>query len=470
MSDSNSNPPSPANKSPGKGGKSLQLMQQRLMAQGQQPTEGEKSSDAAATANLAPAGSPPAQPSPASAAGRPKGKDFASMSARAPKPPPMPAQPPPTVEAASPVVQSLAGANRPKGKDFSAMQSRMGAPAPSPQAQSQSMQPLQQQQQQQRTGRDPTPQERARAAQMQAAARAAAGMPPLESPTATSIAQPNNMPVPQRGPLHQRQASGGLSQSSGRSTSSGGVAQGRMSGSTSSGGYQYNPQIQAPPQQPYPSPQQQQMQPPHARQPSYGQGQGGSGGSVPDPLLGGGTPTARGSAASTASKGHSSSTSRAPSRSRPKSTKTSATPDVGASRLTGSGPLLGAKIADLVKSIDPTLTIEPAAEEQVLLLVDDFIDKVVKQSMRLAGHRSSKTLDVSEIQLILDQQWGIRVPGLGPPQLRKKVSTTSTGASSSGAKRKASDKASPSTSKTAKTSAGQIPSAAAAEAARDAKK
>lgn len=139
---------------------------------------------------------------------------------------------------------------------------------------------------------------------------------------------------------------------------------------------------------------------------------------------------------------------------------------MGESRLAGSSaPLLGPKINELIKSIDPSLSIEPAAEEQVLCLVDDFVDKVVKQSMRLAQHRSSRTLDVSDIQLILSQQWGITVPGLGPPPTKKKLTTTSTPASSSGGtKRKLSGAAAASAAaKASKSAAGQTAAAAASD-------
>jgi transcription initiation factor TFIID subunit TAF12 len=213
----------------------------------------------------------------------------------------------------------------------------------------------------------------------------------------------------------------------------------------------------------------QQMPPPHVRQGSIGQGMPSSvtPGTVPDPLLGGQTKTGVETSSAftpTTTKNRSGSTSKATSRGRAKETKPSTVPGVAESRLTGSGPLLGAKVADLVKSLDPTLSIEPDAEEQVLYLVDDFVDKVVKQSMRLAAHRSSKTLEVSDIQLILDQQWGIKIPGLGPPQAKKKMSTTSKSASASGSKRKADDKSSNS-SKAAKTAVGQSAGSGSATAA-----
>ena len=95
---------------------------------------------------------------------------------------------------------------------------------------------------------------------------------------------------------------------------------------------------------------------------------------------------------------------------------------------------MGPKIQDLVKSIDPSYTIDAEAEEQVLQLADDFLENVTRQSLLLAQHRGSKTLDVQDIQLVLAKHWGISVPGLGLPNLRPlkpgKVNLTVGGGSS----------------------------------------
>jgi len=108
-------------------------------------------------------------------------------------------------------------------------------------------------------------------------------------------------------------------------------------------------------------------------------------------------------------------------------------------------PLVGPRIADLVKSIDPNYGIEPDAEEQVLQLADDFLDKVTKQAIRLAQHRGSKTLDVRDLQIVLAKNFGIVVPGLGLPVVRPikgasvaSKSSSSGGSKSSSAKRNAS--------------------------------
>ena len=105
-------------------------------------------------------------------------------------------------------------------------------------------------------------------------------------------------------------------------------------------------------------------------------------------------------------------------------------------------PLVGPRIADLVKSIDPNYGIEPDAEEQVLQLADDFLDKVTRQAMRLAQHRGSKILDVRDLQMVLAKNFGIVVPGLGLPVVRPIKGASVTSKSSVGLKSSSSKRSS----------------------------
>jgi transcription initiation factor TFIID subunit 12 len=95
-----------------------------------------------------------------------------------------------------------------------------------------------------------------------------------------------------------------------------------------------------------------------------------------------------------------------------------------------TSPLIGQRLKDLVLSLDPNYALDAQAEEQVLQLADDFLDKVTKQSIRLAQHRGSKTMDVQDVQLALSKQWGIEVPGLGAPTLRPSKAGSRVAASS----------------------------------------
>jgi transcription initiation factor TFIID subunit 12 len=124
--------------------------------------------------------------------------------------------------------------------------------------------------------------------------------------------------------------------------------------------------------------------------------------------------------------------------------------------------LVGQRLKDLVTSLDPNYTLDEDAETQILQLADDFLEKVTKQSIRLAQHRGSKTVDVQDIQLTLAKQWGIVVPGLGPPNLKppkpsNRVVAGSASRSGSGKRRASSgDSGGQSIAKKAKSAAAQI--------------
>ena len=56
---------------------------------------------------------------------------------------------------------------------------------------------------------------------------------------------------------------------------------------------------------------------------------------------------------------------------------------------------------------------------QVLLNVaDDFVDKVIVAACQVAKIRQSATLELRDIQLILERNYNIRVPGYASDELR----------------------------------------------------
>lgn len=52
-------------------------------------------------------------------------------------------------------------------------------------------------------------------------------------------------------------------------------------------------------------------------------------------------------------------------------------------------------------------------EEFLQQHIDEFVDSVTHYACLLAKHRKSKTLDAKDIQLYLEKNWNIRVPGYG---------------------------------------------------------
>ncbi|KAH9059372.1 transcription initiation factor TFIID subunit A-domain-containing protein [Lactarius vividus] len=68
-------------------------------------------------------------------------------------------------------------------------------------------------------------------------------------------------------------------------------------------------------------------------------------------------------------------------------------------------------IQDLVLSIDPNVKIEPEVEDLLLDIADEFIDSVTNFGCRLAKHRGGDTLETRDLQLHLERNHNIRIPG-----------------------------------------------------------
>lgn len=103
-------------------------------------------------------------------------------------------------------------------------------------------------------------------------------------------------------------------------------------------------------------------------------------------------------------------------------------------------PVIGQKLSDLVNSIDPSFKLTPEAEEVLLSLADQFIDSVVEDSCKLAIHRVTHggkagvapppggvnpLVDVTDINLVLKEKWGISVPSLGKNNVNDNITPMS---------------------------------------------
>lgn len=56
--------------------------------------------------------------------------------------------------------------------------------------------------------------------------------------------------------------------------------------------------------------------------------------------------------------------------------------------------------------------------QAVLTLADDFVDNVITAACRLAKIRPNSTLDIRDIQIILERNYNIRVPGYSLDEIR----------------------------------------------------
>ncbi|KAL7393053.1 hypothetical protein ABVT39_005888 [Epinephelus coioides] len=68
----------------------------------------------------------------------------------------------------------------------------------------------------------------------------------------------------------------------------------------------------------------------------------------------------------------------------------------------------------------------PEGSQMLLQIADDFIESVVTAACQLARHRKSNTLEVKDVQLHLERQWNMWIPGYGSDEIRpfKKACTT----------------------------------------------
>ncbi|KAF7295481.1 Transcription initiation factor TFIID subunit 12 [Mycena indigotica] len=82
-------------------------------------------------------------------------------------------------------------------------------------------------------------------------------------------------------------------------------------------------------------------------------------------------------------------------------------------------------IHDLVASVDPNVKIESDVEDLLLNIADEFIDSVTNFACRLAKHRGGETLEVRDLQLHLERNHNIRIPGFAADDTRISLSQSS---------------------------------------------
>jgi transcription initiation factor TFIID subunit 12 len=87
----------------------------------------------------------------------------------------------------------------------------------------------------------------------------------------------------------------------------------------------------------------------------------------------------------------------------------------------GSGPapntgelriLTRQKLSELAKQIDGDDRLDEDAARIMMILADEFVDSVTNFACKLAKHRKSPTVEVKDVQMHLERNWGIRIAGL----------------------------------------------------------
>ncbi|KAF2760160.1 hypothetical protein EJ05DRAFT_274077 [Pseudovirgaria hyperparasitica] len=63
-------------------------------------------------------------------------------------------------------------------------------------------------------------------------------------------------------------------------------------------------------------------------------------------------------------------------------------------------------------------TLTPEVEETMLQLADDFVDNIISTACKVSKLRESNQLDIRDIQLVLERNYNIRVPGFASDEIR----------------------------------------------------
>lgn len=76
------------------------------------------------------------------------------------------------------------------------------------------------------------------------------------------------------------------------------------------------------------------------------------------------------------------------------------------------------RLQELVREIDPTEQLDEEVEELLLQMADDFVENTMNSACLLAKHRKVTKVEVKDVQLHLERNWNMWIPGFGTDELR----------------------------------------------------
>lgn len=82
-------------------------------------------------------------------------------------------------------------------------------------------------------------------------------------------------------------------------------------------------------------------------------------------------------------------------------------------------PLLTkSRLNELVREVDPTEQLDDEVEELLLQMAEEFVENAVNASCLLAKHRKVPKVETKDVQLYLEQNWNMWLPGFGTDELK----------------------------------------------------
>jgi len=85
---------------------------------------------------------------------------------------------------------------------------------------------------------------------------------------------------------------------------------------------------------------------------------------------------------------------------------------------TGPAPVPRRVLRELVYGFEPDVRVDEDAEQFLLQAADGFIDSVTQFACRVAKHRGSDTLEVKDLQLHLERNYDLHIPGFATDDTR----------------------------------------------------
>ncbi|TRY77278.1 hypothetical protein TCAL_11360 [Tigriopus californicus] len=77
------------------------------------------------------------------------------------------------------------------------------------------------------------------------------------------------------------------------------------------------------------------------------------------------------------------------------------------------------RLNELVKEVDVHEQLDEDVEDLLLHIADDFIEQTVTASCALARHRKAPAIEVRDVQMVLERNWNMYIPGFGTEDIRQ---------------------------------------------------